>query len=61
MTFDQANSFLAKITIQYQHSHKKLKDSLKTRAVLLTFLLELEMSGVAVQGIHQNSGKCRLL
>ena len=37
-----------------QHSHKKRKDSLKTRAVLLMFLVELEISRVAVQGIHQN-------
>ena len=36
------------------HSHKKRKDSLKTRAVLLIFSLELEISGVAVQSIHQN-------
>ena len=40
-----------------QHSHKKRKDSLKTRAVLLMFLVELEISGVAVQGIHQNINK----
>ena len=35
------------------HSHKKRKDSLETRAVLLIFFLELEISGVAVQGIYQ--------
>ena len=40
-----------------QHSHKKRKDSLETRAVLLVFWLELEISGVAVQEIHQNSEK----
>ena len=34
------------------HSHKKRKDSLETRAVLLIFSLELRISGVAVQGIH---------
>ena len=28
-----------------QHSHKKRKDSLETRAVLLVFWLELEISG----------------
>ena len=37
------------------HSHKKWKDSLATRAVLLIFLLELEITGLAVQRIHQNS------
>ena len=31
------------------------------RAVLLIFSLELEISGVVVQKIHQNSKKCRLL
>ena len=39
------------------HSHKKRKDSLETRAVLLIFSLKLEISGVAVQSIHQNSEK----
>ena len=39
------------------HCHKKWKDSLETWVVLSTFLLELEMSGVTVQGIHQNSKK----
>ena len=39
------------------HSHKKRKDTLETRAVLLVFSLELEISGVATQGIHQNSEK----
>ena len=37
------------------HSHKKVKDSLETRAVRLIFLLELEISGVAVPNIHQNN------
>ena len=37
------------------HSHKKQKDSLETRALLLIF--SLEISGVAVQRIHQNSEK----
>ena len=32
-------------------------NSYVTRAVLLIFLLELEISGVAVQRIHQNSKK----
>ena len=35
-----------------QQSHKKRKDSLEARAVLLIFLLELEIFKVAVQGIH---------
>ena len=43
------------------HSHKKRKDSLETRTVLLIFSLELEISGLAVQSIHQNSKKWRLL
>ena len=42
------------------HSPKKQKDSLETRVVLLTFLLEIEI-GVAVQGIHQNTKKWLLL
>ena len=40
-----------------KHSHKKWKDSLETRAVLLLFSLELEIHGVALQSIHQNSKK----
>ena len=43
------------------HSHKKRKDSLETQAVLFTFSLELEISGVAVQSIHQCSKKWQLL
>ena len=39
---------------QYLHSHKKRKDNLETRAVLLIFSVKLEISGVAVQGIHEN-------
>ena len=39
------------------HSEKKQKDSLETRGVLLIFLLELEMSGVVVQQMHQNTKK----
>ena len=49
------------IGLESNHSHKKQKDSLETWAVLLLFLLELEMSGVAVQSIHQNSKKWQLL
>ena len=41
------------------HSHKKQKDSLETRAVLLAFLLETE-NMVAALGMHQNTEK-RLL
>ena len=46
----QTNTFL-------EHSHKKQKDSLETRAVVLIISLELETSGVAMQSIHQNSKK----
>ena len=35
------------------HSHKKRKDSLETRTVHLIFSLELQISRVAVQNIHQ--------
>ena len=43
-----------------QHSHKKRKYSLETRAVLLVYWLQLESSGVAVQEIHRNSEKAVL-
>ena len=46
----QANTLL-------EHSHKKRKDCLETRAVLSIISLELEISGVAVQSIHQNIAK----
>ena len=39
------------------HSHKKLKNTLETRAVLLMFSLELIISRVVVQSIYQNSKK----
>ena len=39
------------------HSHKKWKDSLETRAVLLIFFLELEITTVIAQSIYQNSKK----
>ena len=42
---------------QKYDSHKKRKDSLETRAVLLIFSFEIEISRVAVQRIHQNSEK----
>ena len=44
-----------------RHSHKKRKDSLETRAVLLALLPELEIFVVAAQSKHQNSKKWRLL
>ena len=40
-----------------QHSHEKQKDSLGARAALLIFSLELEIYGVTLQRIHQNSKK----
>ena len=43
------------------HSHRKRKDSVEIRTVLLIFSLELEISRVAVQRIHQNSKKWWLL
>ena len=42
---------------EFFHSLKKRKDSLETRAILLMFSLELEISVVAVQSIHQNNEK----
>ena len=41
----------------FHHSHKKRNNSPETRAVLLIFLLELEIPGVTVQSIRQNSKK----
>ena len=38
-------------------SHKKQKDSLETWAVFLIFSLELQIYGVAVKRIHQDSEK----
>ena len=38
-------------------SHKKRKDSLETRTVLLKFLLEFKISGVVAQTINQSSKK----
>ena len=43
-----------KVSILY-HSQRKRKGTLETRAVLLIFSLELEISGVAVQSIHQKA------
>ena len=42
------------LEIDLEHRHKKRKNSLETRNVLLIFLRELEISTIAVQGIHQN-------
>ena len=39
------------------HSHKKRKDWLEARVECLVFWLELEISGVAIQKIDQNSEK----
>ena len=36
-------------------NHRKRKNSLETGVVLLIFLLKLEISGVVVYRIHQNS------
>ena len=52
---------MSRFSYGYKHSNKKRKDSLETRAVLLIFSLEREMSGLAVQSIHQNSEKWQLL
>ena len=43
------------------YCHKKRKSSLETRAVLLIFLLELKISWVAVERIHENSKNWWLL
>ena len=49
------------LRICYDHSHMKRKDSLETRAVLLIFSPDLEIFGVTIQSIHQNSDKLQLL
>ena len=51
---------LSGVDLMY-HGHKKQKDSLERRAVLLIFSLEVEIFGVAVQSIHQNREKWWLL
>ena len=45
----------------WHHSNKKQKNSLRILVVLLIFLLELEISGMALQRIHQNSKKWEFL
>ena len=42
------------ITPVVLHSHNKRRYSLEPRTALLIFSFELEISGVAVQSIHQN-------
>ena len=42
---------------KFQHSHKKRKDSLEARVVMFIFLLEFQISEVAVQSLHQNCEK----
>ena len=56
MNLDTVNKIYI-IIFEAHHSHKKLKDSLEGQAILLIFFLELEISGVAEQSIHQNSEK----
>ena len=56
MNLDTVNKIYI-IVFEAHHSHKKLKDSLEGQAILLIFFLELEISGVAEQSIHQNSEK----
>ena len=58
----QVQEFVMCCAIWYHlyHSHRSRKGGLETRAVLLIFSLEFEISGVAVQRIHQNSEKWRL-
>ena len=43
-----------------KHSHKKRKDNLKARAVLLIFMFELEISGVPYRVYNKtaNNGGC---
>ena len=50
-------SLRAQTNTLLEHSHKKRKHSLETRAVVLIISLELEISGVVIQSIHQNSKK----
>ena len=44
-------------SIRSKHSHKKRKDILKTLAILLAYLLEVEISEVAIKEILQNIKK----
>ena len=56
-TYLFAQSITLKTLYYGSYSHKKQKDSLETRAVLLISSFELEISGVAIQSIHQNNKK----
>ena len=49
--------YLLYISHLFTHSHKKRKDSPEIRAIVLIFSFELEIPGVAVQRIYQNSNK----
>ena len=60
-TDSSKHNYYFRMANKLNHSHKKWKDSLETRAALLIFSLELEISGMALQSIHQNSGKWWLL
>ena len=53
----QWQPLLGKQILPSQHNHKKWKGSLERWDVLLILLLELEISGVVIQWIHQNSKK----
>ena len=46
-----------KLAVSLEHSHKKRKDDLETRAVLLILSLEREISGVAVQRQYIKTAK----
>ena len=51
-------SLRAQTNTSLEHSLKKRKeDSLEARVVLLIISLELEISELAIQSIHQNSKK----
>ena len=41
--------------VMLNYSHKKRRDRLETRAVLLIFLVEFDFFGVAVHEIYRNS------
>ena len=53
-TFPAKKTLNAINSICSKHSYKKRKGSLKTRAVLLIFLFEIEISGVVIEKILQN-------
>ena len=49
--------FNSRRLVKFVHSHKKRIDSLETQVISLILLLELEISGVVVQGVYRNSEK----